>query len=562
MRRLTRVPPSTSPSRAGTRRGPRSPLAPPTRTALDPRPTPRRIACRTRGAADLRTLADLDPLAEFGPPVAGQMDGQRTGGRAGGGILATPSAGREHPRLDARAASRRSSSRRPRREPRVRRRSGRSARHGVARRRAPRTRAAGRCRTPRWGALSARRRAPPEARRRARTAPGRDRLLHLAERRRARRRARARPGSRPAPVSSRTASQPVRSPSTNAVPSTGWPAKGSSVAGVKIRTRAPPRPRRGSTNTVSDRLSSRAARCMSSPLEAGAVVNTATGLPSSGTSVNTSTIMYARIAHASAIASSVETVVQFRAVAVTPRPLPASLFHSLERATPVRMPGVDLAADRRRPLGLDSRLPERSPTSSRELADRKLTWYRFGSVGDLTQRVPLDDRGQLVAGARRRPAPRSRTSRRSASPSRSSSSAAASLGARRCPTGRRSGRPRSRRREQVAQLSHGHAAARAEVDAAEQNDLRSRHQRRPQNSCSCPASAAPSRRPPGRPAPARPRGPPRSRSRSARRRSARRSPRHRRASAGRRRARLAPAERARTHGRRGRTSRSRAGPAG
>ena len=38
--------------------------------------------------------------------------------------------------------------------------------------------------------------------------------------------------------------------------------------------------------------------------------------------------------YSSAISSSVVTVVQLRAVAVTPRPLPASLFHSFERATP------------------------------------------------------------------------------------------------------------------------------------------------------------------------------------------------------------------------------------
>ncbi len=35
-----------------------------------------------------------------------------------------------------------------------------------------------------------------------------------------------------------------------------------------------------------------------------------------------------------AISSSVSTVVQLRAVAVTPNPLPARAFHSLERATP------------------------------------------------------------------------------------------------------------------------------------------------------------------------------------------------------------------------------------
>ncbi len=41
-----------------------------------------------------------------------------------------------------------------------------------------------------------------------------------------------------------------------------------------------------------------------------------------------------RDAQPPAISSSVVTVVQLRAVAVTPSPLPASAFHSLERATP------------------------------------------------------------------------------------------------------------------------------------------------------------------------------------------------------------------------------------
>ena len=53
-----------------------------------------------------------------------------------------------------------------------------------------------------------------------------------------------------------------------AVPIVGWPAKGSSRSGVKMRTRAECAGFCGfSTNTVSDRLSSRAMVCICSPLE-------------------------------------------------------------------------------------------------------------------------------------------------------------------------------------------------------------------------------------------------------------------------------------------------------
>ena len=41
-------------------------------------------------------------------------------------------------------------------------------------------------------------------------------------------------------VSSQISGSCIGVPSTNAVPSTGWPANGSSVAGVKIRSRAWP----------------------------------------------------------------------------------------------------------------------------------------------------------------------------------------------------------------------------------------------------------------------------------------------------------------------------------
>ena len=96
----------------------------------------------------------------------------------------------------------------------------------------------------------------------------------------------------PAPVSSSIASRPRCPQSTNALPSVGCPANGSSVAGVKIRIRASPPAAGGSTNTVSDRFISLATRCILSGDSPPASVNTASGLPSSGVPVNTSTIRY------------------------------------------------------------------------------------------------------------------------------------------------------------------------------------------------------------------------------------------------------------------------------
>ena len=52
-----------------------------------------------------------------------------------------------------------------------------------------------------------------------------------------------------------------------AVPTLGWPVKGSSLPGVKIRTRASPPASGGSTNVVSDRFISRAMACISSSAE-------------------------------------------------------------------------------------------------------------------------------------------------------------------------------------------------------------------------------------------------------------------------------------------------------
>ncbi len=68
--------------------------------------------------------------------------------------------------------------------------------------------------------------------------------------------------------------------STCAVPMVGWPAKGSSAAGVKMRRRRVcPGRSGGRTKTVSDRLSSRATACICRPESPAASGNTASGLP-------------------------------------------------------------------------------------------------------------------------------------------------------------------------------------------------------------------------------------------------------------------------------------------
>ena len=68
-----------------------------------------------------------------------------------------------------------------------------------------------------------------------------------------------------------------------AVPTVGWPANGSSRAGVKMRTRAECAGfSAGSTNTVSDRLNSRAIVCMAASSSPSASSTTASGLPANG----------------------------------------------------------------------------------------------------------------------------------------------------------------------------------------------------------------------------------------------------------------------------------------
>ncbi len=95
-------------------------------------------------------------------------------------------------------------------------------------------------------------------------------------------------GTMPDWVSSRISPSCSGWASTNADPRTGWPAKGSSLAGVKIRMRACPPLSGGKTNTVSERFISRARTCMVSSSTSRPSVKTASWLPVSGVSVKTS----------------------------------------------------------------------------------------------------------------------------------------------------------------------------------------------------------------------------------------------------------------------------------
>ena len=117
----------------------------------------------------------------------------------------------------------------------------------------------------------------------------RDRLAHPAEQ----------PFRRVAPSSTATMPRPVssapssRSPaSTNADPSTGWPANGSSAAGREDADPGIAAARGGSAKTVSERFSSRARRCIVASSNGAPSVKTARPLPSSGVSVKTSAITY------------------------------------------------------------------------------------------------------------------------------------------------------------------------------------------------------------------------------------------------------------------------------
>ncbi len=77
-------------------------------------------------------------------------------------------------------------------------------------------------------------------------------------------------------------------PSTWAEASVAWPHRSISVTGVNHRRSWSPSAR-GTTNAVSDRLSSAATACIHASVVAAASTHTPAGLPANGTSVNAST---------------------------------------------------------------------------------------------------------------------------------------------------------------------------------------------------------------------------------------------------------------------------------
>jgi hypothetical protein len=96
-------------------------------------------------------------------------------------------------------------------------------------------------------------------------------------------------GTTPAPVSRRMTTFDIGPPSTNADPSVGCPANGSSPAGVKIRIRtSASSARAGRQKTVSENAISFASACIVASSRSRASVNTASWFPSSGVSVKTS----------------------------------------------------------------------------------------------------------------------------------------------------------------------------------------------------------------------------------------------------------------------------------
>ncbi len=99
-------------------------------------------------------------------------------------------------------------------------------------------------------------------------------------------------GTIPCFVSSQISGSCIGVPSTNAVPRTGWPANGSSDAGVKIRIRAWPSASGGYTKTVSLNAISLASGWSRCSGISRASVKTASWFPSSGLLVNTSATTY------------------------------------------------------------------------------------------------------------------------------------------------------------------------------------------------------------------------------------------------------------------------------
>ncbi len=92
-------------------------------------------------------------------------------------------------------------------------------------------------------------------------------------------------------VTSRVRSSGPNSPArarAKAVPTLGWPANGTSVVGVKMRTRRVCPRSAGSTNALSEKLNSRAICCICRSESPRASGSTARGLPPKSRSVKTS----------------------------------------------------------------------------------------------------------------------------------------------------------------------------------------------------------------------------------------------------------------------------------
>ena len=187
-----------------------------------------------RRPADLGALRDLDLVAERDPPVPREVERERAGRRAGGRIL-----GDAEPGANMRVFQRGPAPAKqlmPSPAERRRAAAGRAASAADLRRpsRARRRRAGCRCRRARPAAAT-RRRAPPELGGRARTARTvgsgcsiRPKTIRAPSRSSA-------TGTVPRPVSIRISSSCSGPASTNAVPSVGCPANGTSSAGVKMR---------------------------------------------------------------------------------------------------------------------------------------------------------------------------------------------------------------------------------------------------------------------------------------------------------------------------------------
>ena len=222
--------------------------------------------------------------------MAREVHGQRSRGRARRGILGHAARGREHARLPARAGAGEAAHPEHRRHLQRAPRSRAAARPPRPPSRARRTRSACRCRRARSAARSARRATREAARPRPRTAPTPGAAAPSGRRRSWLPSRSSATGTTPAFVSSLITESCSGAASTNAVPSVGCPANGSSVAGVKIRIRACPSLSGGSTKTVSERFISRASLCICSVSRPRPSVKTASPFPASGVSVKTSAI--------------------------------------------------------------------------------------------------------------------------------------------------------------------------------------------------------------------------------------------------------------------------------